>query len=88
MEGKISTTSPNLLRKYRREMGFTQTEVARILGINSTSRISKWENGTCMPSVLSALKLAILYRVMVDAFYIDLVRTLRDELRDRENRLM
>lgn len=78
---------PNLLRKYRRERGLKQIEVAKILGFKSTSRISKWENGTCIPSLINIIKLSVIYRVMIDALFIDTVLTLRDELRNLEEKL-
>ena len=76
---------PNLLRKYRKANGFTQTEVAKILGIKSTSKISLWEKGECIPNIINALKISILYRVMVDALFIDHLRCLREEMKKRES---
>ena len=86
MKIKSRKNFPNLLRKYRRERGLKQKDVARILGLKSTSRISKWENGSCIPSVKNVLKLSILYRVMVYALFIDLVRLLKNEIRESEEK--
>lgn len=77
---------PNLLRKYRRTKGLKQIEVAQILGLKSTSRISRWEQGSCIPSMLNLFKLSVLYKVMVDSFFIDLIRELRTDIRKREER--
>ena len=74
----------NCLRKYRKIRGLKQKDVAKILGLRSTSMISRWEKGGSIPDSLNVFKLSLLYRTMVDALYADLVRTLKDELRKRE----
>ncbi len=79
---------PNHLKKYRKARGLDQKEVAKILGLKSTSVISRWEKGTCMPGPLAMFKLAILYRTMVDALFIELRRELLDEMRTRENTVL
>ncbi|MCX6774594.1 MAG: helix-turn-helix transcriptional regulator [DPANN group archaeon] len=75
---------PNCLRKYRRAAGFKQKDVACILGLKSASMISRWENGLCLPKLQSLFKLAILYRTMVDALFIDLRILLREEITQAE----
>ena len=79
---------PNCLRKYRRARGLKQKEVAEILGLKSTSMISRWEKGICLPSPLIILKLALVYRTLVDALFIDLVRFLKEELLKREEEVL
>lgn len=75
---------PNSLRKYRRVRGLKQKEVAEILGLQSASIISRWEKGQSMPNTLNAFKLALIYRTMVDALFIDLSRSLKEELHRKE----
>jgi len=70
---------PNRLRKFRKAVGFSQKEVAKRLGLESTSQISRWEKGICLPSLLNIFKLALLYRTMVDALFIDLRNSLKEE---------
>ena len=82
--GKI----PNLLRKYRKVKGLKEKDVARLLGLRSPSRISRWEKGACLPSLASALRLAGLYGVMVDALFSDLSDSLRKEIRTRGNEFL
>lgn len=74
----------NCLRKYRRLRGLRQSDVAEILGLRSTSMISRWEKGVCLPDSINVLKLAIIYRTMVDALFIELVRFLREDLLSKE----
>jgi transcriptional regulator with XRE-family HTH domain len=71
---------PNCLRKYRRAAGFKQKDVACILGLKNASMISRWENGICLPKLQSLFKLAILYRTMADALFIDLRILLIEEV--------
>jgi transcriptional regulator with XRE-family HTH domain len=75
---------PNLLKKYRRVRGFSQREVARILELESTSMISRWESGLMLPSAINLFKLAALYRVMVDALYFDFLGSIKEELKAKE----
>jgi len=75
---------PNCLRKYRKARGLKQSDVAKILRIKSTSLISRWENGGCLPNTLNIFKLSILYRTLIVALFIDLYRTLKEEILKRE----
>jgi transcriptional regulator with XRE-family HTH domain len=79
---------PNCLRKYRKARGLSQRDVAEILGLGSTSVISRWEKGVCLPSSLNILKLAVIYRTMADALFIDLLRSLRRELLKKEKEVL
>src|ERR1700741_1414676 len=74
----------NQLRKYRKARGLKQHEAARIIGLADASSLSRWEHGVCLPSVMNMFRLAALYRILVDALYIDTLRTIRDEVRGRE----
>lgn len=75
---------PNHLRKYRKTAGFKQTDVAKILRLKNTAQISKWEKGKSLPSFINVCKLSILYRVLVDALFNDLMHKLRDAIREEE----
>ena len=88
MEYKEYKRIPNVLRKYRKASGLKQQDVAHILGIKSSSRISRWEKGEGIPSLVNVFKLAILYRVMVDSLFIDLIRYLRHEIHESEKKYL
>ena len=77
-------TTPNGLRKHRKICGLKQKDIAHILGHKSASRLSQWEKGRSIPSLVSAFKLAILCRTMVDSLFNDLYRKLRNEMRVAE----
>lgn len=84
MQHKTYKDIPNLLRKYRKISGLKQKEVANILGLKSTSRISRWEKGMSIPNFITILKLSVLYRTLIDSLFIDHLRELRKEIREKE----
>lgn len=78
----------NYLRRYRRENGLSQREVARILGLKSTSPISRWEHGLLLPETMNALKMAVLYGTKVDDIFEDLRLDIYDELLPKVGKLV
>lgn len=78
---------PNCLRKYRKVSGYTQRQVALMLGVRNTGMISRWENGSRLPHPINVFRLAALYGVMADALYIDLIRRLREEMKAKREKL-
>jgi transcriptional regulator with XRE-family HTH domain len=78
----------NCLRKYRKARGLKQSEVAKLMGLQSASKVSHWENGVSVPSTVNVMKLAALYRVMVESLFPDLIRQYRAELAERETRFL
>ncbi len=78
----------NQLRKYRKARGLKQCEAARILGLADASSLSKWERGVRLPSTTQLFRLAALYRVLVDALFIDVLRTIRDEIQSLETAVL
>jgi transcriptional regulator with XRE-family HTH domain len=84
MPKKKPTLIFNQLRKYRKARGLTQRYAARMLGLRDSSSISKWERGVRLPSAAQLFRLAALYRTLVDALFIDVLRTIRDEIRGLE----
>ena len=79
---------PNCLRKYRRAHGLNQKEVAKILGLKSHTRISMWENGDYLPSALNVFRLSALYKVMVEALFIDLIRAVRIDITKEADKVL
>jgi transcriptional regulator with XRE-family HTH domain len=79
---------PNQLRRYRRTRALRQKDVAVILDLKSTSMISRWEQGRCLPSSLNIFRLAVIYRTMVDALFFEFKCRLGNEISKREQRAM
>lgn len=78
---------PNNLIIYRQRMGFTQAQVAQLLGQRDTKRVSNLELGRRLPSLPTSLRLAVIYRVPVDFLYADLYANYREQIRERERTL-
>ena len=78
----------NHLRRYRKLIGLTQTEVAKILGFKTSDRISLWERGKCLPNLINCIKLSAVYSTMMDALYIELVREIRAEILKETQKFM
>ena len=78
---------PNRLRKHRRLQGYSQRDVARLLGLKNANRISKWERGCSAPDFLNFMKLSILYHTIPFDLYFELFQELKGELSAREQEL-
>lgn len=79
---------PNSLQKYRRARDLKQKEVAKILELKSTSQISRWERGVCIPKFPNIIDLAALYRTTTDALFTDLIRVAKNDIYKRENKVL
>lgn len=80
-------TGKNSLWVARNRMGFSQTQVARALGLRRTSILSRYEHGTRIPSLVNALKLEIVYRTPVAFLFDNLYSDLKRKIRQREDRI-
>ena len=78
----------NSLRKYRKARGLTQKEVSLILGFKNEGIVSQWEIGRSLPKTVNVLKLAVLYRTMADALFIDLRRELQKDILKAEETIL
>jgi len=85
---QIKKRIPNLLRRYRKARGLTQRQAARILGVGSTSMVSRWEKGISLPSSLNIFKLAVLYRTMADTMFPNLTQILKEKILKREEEIL
>lgn len=59
------------LKKHRMNMGYSLREAAEHAGVSPT-RLSQWERNIRKPSIESIVKLAVLYRVLIDELCFDL----------------
>ena len=58
-------TIGNRIRFYRKERGFTQSELAEMIGV-SVQAISKWETDAGMPDISQIVPLAIVLNISTD----------------------
>ncbi len=68
-------------------MGFTQKQVAQLLGQRDTSMISHYEHGRSLPPLPVALSLEIILRVPVAFLFPRLHDDLRRRIRQQEEEL-
>lgn len=77
----------NNLVLYRRRMGFTQKQVAQLLGQRDTSMVSHYEHSRALPPLAVALGLEIIYRVPVAFLFPSMYDDLKQQIRDQEEGL-
>ncbi len=77
----------NNLVLYRRRMGFTQKQVARLLGQRDTSMVSHYEHSRALPPLAVALGLEIIYRVPVAFLFPAMYDELKRQIREQEQTL-
>ena len=77
----------NSLWTARNKMGFSQKRVACALGLKRTSELSRYEHGYRMPGLINALKLEIVYRTPVAFLFNDLYLDLKNQIRDKEEKI-
>ncbi len=53
------------IKKYRKEMGITQEELAEAFGI-TVGAVSKWESGSTIPDIMNLIELADFFDISVD----------------------
>ncbi len=63
---------PNKLKMFRLCQGYSQKKVARLLGLENTSMLSRWEHGISFPSVMQVFRLARIYQVEPTELYEEL----------------
>ena len=84
---KTKTKYPNSVQKYRERLGFTQEQLALIVGCKNGRRVRRLESGWVMPGSVMMLRLAAALRVSVDFLYEETLNSLREEVRATEERM-
>lgn len=64
----MTETMGQIIKKLRKERGFTQEELAEQLGVTFQA-VSKWENGTGMPDISQIVPLATVFGVSTDVLF-------------------
>ena len=84
---KTNTKYPNNIQMYRERIGFTQDQLAHIVGCKSSRRVRRLESGWVIPGSLMMLRLAAALRVSADYLYEETYKQLREEVRGTEERM-
>lgn len=74
----------NHLKRYRLMFGYSQRQIAKKLGIVSTTIIGRWEQGLAYPDLQNLIKLSVIYKTLIDQFYPDLRWTIINELNQND----
>jgi len=74
----------NHLVHYRKRMRFTQVQVLSILGWKNKKGLCQIESGNVIPTLATAFKLSIIYRVPTEFLYKELYERLRQQIRMKE----
>ena len=72
-----NTVFKNKLKLHRKTSGYSQQEVAQILGLSSVAQISRWERGERYPNLKYALQLSALYKRLVNDLFWELYQEQR-----------
>jgi len=78
---------PNHLTRYRERFGFTQQQLACIVGCRRRETIGRIESGLTLPGVITLLRLSAALRVPVEFLYQETFISLRAEVREQEERM-
>ena len=60
---------PNYIRKYRKQAGLSQREIAYLLGYQDDARVSRYEHFRSAPSLRIALAFSVLFKVPTDQLF-------------------
>jgi len=74
-------------RKHRRLMDYSQDDVAFLLGLNSKTLISRWENGYVIPLGINLLRLAYIYHTLTEEVFREVYKEIKYEIEPREKKL-
>ena len=77
---------PNQLRRYRKKAGFTQKQVAKLIGHKTAGHISRYENGIKMPSLATALKICSALGTLVEVVFGEINLLIEDEIKKRKEK--
>ncbi|MDB5226639.1 MAG: helix-turn-helix transcriptional regulator [Bacteroidota bacterium] len=78
---------PNRLKKHRDIQGYTQKQIAFMLGFKNAARIGQWEKGLALPSIINLLKLSVIYSAFINDFYIDLLQEYKPHIIQKKETL-
>jgi transcriptional regulator with XRE-family HTH domain len=68
-------------------MGYTQDDVAYLLGLHSKTEISRWEKGTTVPLTDNVIRLAYIYHTFTEELFREYYKQVRYEIEPREKKV-
>lgn len=83
----MSNIKPSRLWLARKRLGYEQKQIAQLLSHKSVNQISRYETGLNVPSLKTALKLAIIYKLPIRVLFHTYYRECQEELTSRAKTL-
>jgi DNA-binding XRE family transcriptional regulator len=83
----VNTKIKNHVYRLRRNRGYSQKTLARLLGLRQTSTISSYENGRRLPPLRTAILLEIVLGARLSEIYVNLYGELGLQAAIREDSL-
>lgn len=74
----------NNLKKYRLTVGYSQKEVAFLLGFTYEKNISRWEMGVIQPCIEHLFALSHLYNALPNELYPNLWKSLKQKADEKK----
>jgi len=68
-------------------LGYSIKDVAGLLNIRCSNRLSRWEKGVAMPSLKNAIKLGLLYHSLIEQLFYEYRQALKATLLEKERQL-
>jgi transcriptional regulator with XRE-family HTH domain len=78
----------NYLRMFRKRSGFTQQEIAFLIGCNHHHKISRYERGTRTPHLRTALAYQIIFQMTADDLFGAVFERVERDMRQRAKELL
>ncbi len=79
---------PNYLRLYRKRLGFSEHEIALLLGVRHGSQVSRYEHFYRVPSLRTALAYHAIFRTSNPEIFGGLFQKVEGQVRKRARRLL
>lgn len=83
----MPNTKANRLQLARKRIGLEQKQIAQLLTQRSVNQISRYETGINVPSLKTAIKLSIIYRLPIRVLFDKYYRECRENLLARAQKL-
>jgi transcriptional regulator with XRE-family HTH domain len=78
----------NYLRTYRKRYALSQADIANLLGANSGTKVSRYENFTRAPGPLTTFALLIIFNRPAADLFAGTYDAIRQKIRQRARRMM
>jgi transcriptional regulator with XRE-family HTH domain len=79
---------PNYLRLHRKRIGFSEDEIAFLLGVHTAGQVSRYEHFHRVPSLLTALAYHVIFRTSPPELFGGKYQKVEQQIRRRAKRLL